>query len=71
MAFSMAWGDGKLVRNARRSGYHVYYYYSSLRLPFSGFAVLFIARKATVFMVLWLGRKGRNGFFSRSCLDSN
>ena len=50
MAFSMERDDGKLVRNARWSGYHVYYYYSSLRLPFSGFVVLFIARKATV---LW------------------
>lgn len=46
----MAFSVGR-VRNARWSGYHVYYYYSSLQSLFFGFAVLFIARKATV---LWV-----------------
>ena len=63
MAFSMGRGDGKLVRNAR------WVWISCVLLLFILAMTVFRLRrpfhsaKSYGFMVLWLGREGRNGLF--------
>ena len=67
----MGWDEGKLVRNAGWSGYHVYYYHSFRVVTVFRFFYPLYSAKSYGFMVLRLENEGHNCFSSAFCLESN